>query len=136
LAKSKKVVVGLKSVIENFERVWRDIDAAVEQELDDVADDLLNRAIALSPQLDGDHMESGKVESPSTRVRAITFNMPYSVFLHEGIYNLGPISAAKPSTSDGAVGTGYLLRPFDLHKKEYTARIGRAIGDEIIRSSR
>ncbi len=121
---------------QNLKRVLRDIDDAVEQALDDAADDLLDRATALSPQLTGAHIHTGTVHNTGGHQRVVTFAMPYSVFLHEGTYKLGPISSKKPSTPDGDVGKKFLSRPFDAHKSRYIADIGRAIGDEINRSLR
>jgi hypothetical protein len=106
------------------------------QQLDDNADDLLVRSDALSPQLTGDHIETGTVTKLGKFVRVVSYDMDYSVWIHEARYKLGPISSRKPGTSDGRVGRKFLQRPFDLHKERYQHLIGKAAGKAVRESLR
>lgn len=110
---------------------------AIAQSIEDAADDLLNAGNALSPQLSGAHIASGKVTAFGQFGRVVGYDQPYSVRLHFSTrYKLGPISRLKPGTSDGAPGPGYLSRPFDNRKQRWIRDIGVAINDSIRRAVR
>jgi hypothetical protein len=111
--------------------------------MDDVANDLLDRAIALAPQLSGDLVNDALVRRLDTRnrfARAVEFGPPgsastaYAKVRHEEFYNLGPISSVKPGTADGAVGRKYLERPFNRHARRYIEEVGRAVERSLRRS--
>ena len=133
---AKSSVRGRKELEKRFAVIKRNVEEAVEQQLDDNADDLLNRSNGLSPQLTGAHINSGKVHRPSAFVRIVAYDKPYAVFLHESRYRLGPVSRLKPGTPDGRVGRRYLSRPYEKRKKIYTDLIGKAVVKAVNQSVR
>jgi hypothetical protein len=111
--------------------------------MDDVANDLLDRSLALAPQLSGDLVNDALVRKLDTRTRfarAVEYGPPgsgstaYAKVRHEDFYNLGPISSLKPGTSDGAVGRKYLELPFNRHAQRYIEEVGRAVERSLRRS--
>lgn len=136
MASAKRQVRGLNEFEQFLELVGPAINDALVEMIDDNAHDMLGRAQDLSPQLTGDHINSGTVSAPSKFVRVVTFSQPYSVRLHEGRYRLGPISSSKPSTEDGPVGRKYMQRPFDKHNKRWIREQGEAITGAIRRAVR
>ncbi len=131
---ARPLKLGLKGQPELEKRLGvlvRNIEDAVRQQTEDNANDLLGRAQDLSPQLEGDHIASGAVQAVGKLGFAVTFDEPYSVFLHEGHYNPGPVSSLKPPTEDGAVGREFLLRPFEKQKALYTKLAGKAVDDAV-----
>jgi len=50
-----------------------------------------------------------------------TGDLPYALKMHEGEYNLGPVSAAQPMTREGGVGRKFITRVFNymLSHREY-----------------
>ncbi len=114
----------------------RDVEHAVAQTMEDNADDLLVRALKLSPQLSGEHINTGKVHKRGQFLFIVGFDKPYSVWLHFAKYKLGPISKLKPKTSDGRVGRGYLKKPMTKNRKRYIKAVGLAIDDSIRRGVR
>jgi len=112
------------------------VSEAIEQAMDDAANDLLDRSVALAPQLSGDLVNDALVRKFDTRnrfARAVEFGPPgspstaYAKVRHEDFYNLGPISSIKPGSDDGAVGRKFLERPFNLHARRYIDDVGRAV---------
>lgn len=133
---ARSAVKGVPELESRLRLIVRNVGEAIAQTIDDDAHDLLGRAQDLSPQLSGDHINSGKVFVTGSVTRSVGFNEPYSVFLHEGRYNLGPVSSRKPPTEDGGVGREYLLRPFENQKARYIKNVGRAVNDAVRRSVR
>ncbi len=118
------------------DRLVRDIEDAIAQAMTDNAEDLLVRSDKLSPQLSGDHVNSGKVYKRGQFLRIVGYDKPYSVWLHFARYKLGPISKLKPATSDGKVGRNYLKKPLSKNRKRYIKHVGQAIDDAVQRSAR
>ncbi|EJL1640139.1 hypothetical protein NL868_001317 [Shigella flexneri] len=90
----------------------------------EVGEDLLSVAQHLSPLDEGGHMQTGR-RNPATFDGSnvtvkVGFNKEYSLKLHEDIYNLGKISAQKPSYDGLAVGRKYLSRPLYKNGQKYT----------------
>ncbi len=115
--------------------------------MDKNAEDLLSRAVALSPQLTSELLGSGAIDSDDPRgsaggvfVRTVHFGSgesePYALKMHEGTYNLGPVSRSKPPTGDGPIGRKFLQRPYDRHKQRYIKEIARITELSIQRSIR
>ena len=125
-----------KAIAKRLKIIRRNVGDAVSQELFDAAVDLRNRADAISPQLTGKHISTGTVTQVTKFFYIVSYNRPYSLWLHEGRYRLGPISKNKPSTEDGPVGRGYLRRPFERHQSEYIERVGEAAMKAVRQSLR
>ncbi len=129
---SKNGIQGIPQLEKRLRLIVRAVEDAAVQVIDDSADDLLNRAIALSPQLTGAHIASGAVHAPSRFVRIVGFDKKYSKRLHESTsYKLGPISSVKPGTQDGPVGPGFLRRPFENNKQRYIASVAKQVDASI-----
>jgi hypothetical protein len=110
--------------------------------MDDVANDLLDRSVALAPQLSGDLVNDARVVAQNTRnryARAVEYgpagseSSAYAKVRHEDFYNLGPISSVKPGSEDGAVGRKFLERPFNRHAQRYIEDVGRAV-ERVLRT--
>lgn len=136
MAARKRGLQGVDEMKKRLDIILRNVNEAVIQTIDDSADDLLERSQDLSPQLTGAHIHSGKVVEISQFARAVAYDEAYSLWLHEGDYELGPVSRLKPPTQDGAVGKEFLLRPFENNKQRYIADAGKAVAEAVRRSVR
>jgi hypothetical protein len=123
-------------VARNLRRIRQEVKEAISQAMDDVANDLLDRSIALAPQLSGDLVNDARVvslDTGNTFSRAVEYGPPgspstaYAKVRHEDVYNLGPISSIKPGSEDGPVGRKFLERPFNRHAKRYIEEVGREV---------
>jgi hypothetical protein len=132
----RKPVTGRKQTVKRAKIVIRNVEEAVEQQLDDNAQDLLNRSDAISPQLTGAHIHTGKVTPLGRFFRVVSYDEDYSVKIHEDRYNLGPISSRKPPTEDGPVGRRFLARAFDRNAQRYIDEIGKAAAKAVRQSVR
>lgn len=124
--------------LEDFER---EISRAANEFIEDikigsneVGEDLLNASTHISPLLEGGHIQSGSVD-PATFdgnevVVRVGFNKEYSLHLHEDVYNLGEISAQKPSYDGLSVGRKYLSRPLYKNGQKYTDYIVDRASDD------
>ncbi len=109
-------------------RLIRKVPLGVAIELDNQAQELRGRAVAVAPELTRKLILSSKVtkrDSGSRAIRVVSFGTAYAVVRHEDFYELGPISSAKSPTTDGAPGRKYLERPF----RNMTKQIIKAIGE-------
>lgn len=125
---------GARVIKERLRRIARNVRAEITIELDQVADDLLERANGLAPQLSGDLILSGAIARRGSRdvvSRTVFYDQPYAVVRHEDFYNLGPISSLKRSP-DGPIGRKYLERPFVAQRDNYQERLGRAVSRALV----
>jgi len=117
----------------------RNAKGAMEQSIQDSAEDLLSRARVMAPQLSGDLILSGGIrKAPSIGGavgRIVFFDEPYAVIRHEDTYNLGPISRTK-SSPDGPIGRKYLQQPYDNHKARYIRDARNAVAKSFRRTLR
>ena|SRR3990167_3728064 len=123
-------VLGASLLEKKFLGISERSKTAIDKALDMVAGDLLARAADLSPILTGDLIMSGRVARPrkkGAKVRVVSFARSYALFIHEGKYNLGPLSRRKPATEDGPVGRKFLERPFLRHRERYKTFIADAL---------
>ncbi len=111
-------------------------------ELDNQANLLRGRAVALAPELTRRLILSSKItkrDSSTRAIRVVSFDTPYAVVRHEDFYELGPISSAKSPTQDGSPGRKFLERPFRNMNKPITKAIGdvpEKVAREIARKNR
>ena len=56
----------------------------------------------------------------------------YALRMHEGFYNLGPISAAQPYTPEGGVGRKYTTRAVEFHHERLLRELKKEV-DEIMK---
>lgn len=116
--------------------------ATGDRVLNAAAEDLRKRAKALSPEDTGALMLSGEVTDIShvgLARYAVTFGASgpstrYAVRMHDGFYNLGPITAQKKS-ADGQAGRKFLERPYNMHKNRYMELLAKGIRIGIGRSA-
>lgn len=97
-------------------------------ELDNQAQTLRGRAVAVAPELTRTLILSSKVtkrDSSTRAVRVVSFDTPYAVIRHEDFYNLGPISSVKSPTQDGPPGRKFLERPFRNMAKPIQTAVGK-----------
>ncbi len=113
---------GEKQIRKRLRIAARNAQAAMDQSIQDSAEDLLSRARVMAPQLSGDLILSGDIRKTrgagGATGRIVFFDEPYAVIRHEDVYNLGPISRTK-SSPDGPIGRKYLERPFRNHQARY-----------------
>ncbi len=96
--------------------------------LDNAAQLIRGRAVAIAPELTRKLILSSKVtkrDSQNRAIRVVSFDTDYAVVRHEDFYELGPISSAKSPTQDGPPGRKYLERPFKKSLKEIQRDIGK-----------
>ncbi len=111
-------------------------------ELDNQAQLLRGRAVAVAPELTRRMILSSKVTKRDSRTRAIrvvSFDTPYAVVRHEDFYQLGPISSAKAPTQDGPPGRKYLERPFRNMVKPIQIAVGKVperVAGDAVRNNR
>jgi hypothetical protein len=79
-------------------------------------------------------MESGTVDpainSGGNIVAKVGYNKEYALRMHEGIYNLGAISARKPSVDGMQVGRKFLSQPLTIYSTKYINHIiSKMMGD-------
>lgn len=127
-------VTGVEDAKKNMRRAVEAAREAVEQEFDDYADEILQRSNDLAPQLTGQMIRNSgtdKDDGPNRFVRSVFYLDNYAVFQHEGRFNPGPITIAKPGA-----GRKFLQRPYDASKREFVVRLGRAIERSLRQSLR
>jgi hypothetical protein len=118
-------VEGADVIAKRFRLLARGVTEAIEDEMNDVAEELLSDSRDLSPQLTGALIASSGVDSLDRRrdgefIRSIFYDTPYAVAQHEGSFNPGPITRQKPGA-----GRKYLQRAYDAKKRKIIERIGR-----------
>jgi hypothetical protein len=120
---------------------------ALKQAVDDCADDLIRVSSEITPIdkgiLQRSHSKEIKVRgveveaeiSYAIRERNRNGDFNYALWIHEGTYNLGAASRARPGTQGMSgqtytVGNKYLERPLEGEKQTYL----RYISDEVARA--
>lgn len=113
--------------IRELSRIEDKVIENVEIGVNEVLEDLLSVAQALSPLDEGGHMESGSVEPVTTQggemKGSVGFSKEYSLRLHEDVYELGDTSKQKPDYDGMKVGRKYLSRPLDTYGDKYIDHI-------------
>lgn len=115
-----------------FGRMARKLPIGVAIELDNQAQLLRGRAVAVAPELTRRLILSSKVtkrDSTARAIRVVSFDTEYAVKMHEDTYELGPISSAKSPTTDGSPGRKFLERPFRNMAKGIIKAIGEVPED-------
>lgn len=107
--------------------IRRNVNDAVQGGMDDLSKKILAKSRNFAPQLTGRMIRESDVaslDSPSlgTFRRAVFYSVDYAVFQHEGQFNPGPITAAKPNA-----GRKFLSRAFDQEVNAGIRDIGRRV---------
>ncbi len=110
---------------------------AMAIKLDDQANRLRGRAVAIAPELTRKLILSSRVtktDSKARAIRVVSFDTDYAVVRHEDFYELGPISSAKAPTQDGPPGRKYLERPFRNMTKPMMKDLG-TVAEDVARAA-
>lgn len=95
---------------------------ALERELDRIGTKAVERARLNAPILTGE-LRSMIIHNVEWRGGDVVLEIydlaPYAIYMHEGFYNLGPVSAVQPSQPEGGVGRKYLERVMQFHAKTW-----------------
>lgn len=119
------VLTGDDVVIKKLERIRAGVNAAVKEELSDIANDILSDSRDIAPQLTGLLIASSGVDTGDRRdrfARSIFYDTPYAVIQHEGVFNPGPITVQKPGA-----GRKYLQRAYEARRPQMVNRLGKAV---------
>lgn len=108
-------VQGIRGLNRFFRRWKRQLNRETRDVLENQAQELFGRSVALVPELERHLLLSGKVTERTFFGRTtfiVSYDTPYALIRHEDFYNLGPISSRKAPTQDGEPGRKYLERPY------------------------
>ena len=142
-----RIDLDLREVLRGLERMQARIKPAVKLAVEDCVDDLVRVSSEIAPHDRGilERSSSKEIVAEDTKVTATvnyavreTYsggNYNYAMKMHEGDYNLGPGSQAKPGTEGMSgrhydVGNKYLQRPLEGETEAYA----KHIKDEVTRA--
>lgn len=149
-------VLGGAVVRSRLRKIARNVNDAVQQEMDDIADDLLTASRDKAPQLTGEMIRTSKTDSKNARSqgrfsRRVKYTEEYAPIQHEGIYwsggssrsgaksgelfRPGPVTAAKLGNRRG-VGRHFLSKPFKKMEPKIPRQISKAVARAIRQSVR
>lgn len=107
----------------------------VEKGINEVAEDLGATSQKLAPLDEGGLMENMTVEPAINSGGEITakvgYNKKYALVRHEGFYNLGATSAAKPGVDGMSVGRKFLSQPITVYRDKYNKLILKRMVEAI-----
>jgi len=99
----------------------------IEVGLNEVAEDLGAASQKLAPLDEGGLMENATVEpainAGGTITAKVGYNKEYSLYMHEGFYNLGATSASKSGFDGMSVGRKFLGQPVTAYSQKYMLHI-------------
>lgn len=118
-------VTGVDVIKQNLARIQKAVSEALQEEITDIAEEILSDSRDICPQLTGALIASADIDEEDSLLfgvfkRSIFYDTPYAIKQHEGDFNPGPITRQKPGA-----GRKYLQRAFDAKKRQAVARIGR-----------
>lgn len=96
------------------------------------ADRIAEVAAEMAPRLIGDLEDSIEVMNARGQggrtIFSVSYSAPYGIYMHEGVYNLGPLSAEKDAAGEFRVGRKFLERASDqvLYNEAYLKDAYRA----------
>lgn len=118
-------VHGGPAIRRRMKRIRRNVNDAISDKMDEIADELLQESRDLAPQLTGKMIATAGTDKADARdsfKRTVFYTEPYAIYQHEGHFNPGPITATKTGA-----GRKFLQRPFDAKKRDMILRISREI---------
>jgi len=130
-------------VVANMAVATARVRLAAKNGMQDSVDDLKRIAVDIAPIDSADLRRSGHANVRQTAtdvVGEVSFSavdnssgqhFNYAIWIHEGEYNLGPLSAAAPGTDGYAVGNKYLERPLKGEAEKYMRWIAEEIRDAV-----
>jgi hypothetical protein len=131
------------SVVANMEAATLRVRQAAKDGVQDSVDDLKRIAVDIAPIDSSDLRRSGHAtvtETPNNIVGEVSFSavdttggqhFNYAIWIHEGEYNLGPLSAAAPGTDGYEVGNKYLERPLKGEAEKYVRWIAEEVEEAV-----
>jgi hypothetical protein len=131
------------NVVANLAQTTSEIRAAAKLGIQDSVDDLKRIAVDIAPIDSSDLRRSGHAtvtETPSNIIGEVSFSavdttggqhFNYAIWIHEGEYNLGPLSAAAPGTDGYEVGNKYLERPLKGEAEKYVRWIAEEVEEAV-----
>lgn len=120
---------GTRRLQQNLRRAVEGVRAGIKDELDQIAKELLQESRDVAPQLTGKMIRTSGIGRQNQRnrfLRSVFYRERYALFQHEGFYNAGPITRAKPGA-----GRKFLQRPFEARRRADVDRIGRRVEREL-----
>lgn len=129
-------IIGLAGLRENIEKAVRDGSRNVERAMSEIGDVGVYHSVRGAPQDEGLLDESitkelGRDEDGCSVAIKIPSNSPaapYALPMHEGQYNLGPISQKKQARTGGVVGRKFITRGIDSGKAMFATIIHKWLG--------
>jgi hypothetical protein len=130
-------------VVANMAQATARVKLAARNGVQDSVDDLKRIAVDIAPIDSSDLRRSGHAtvrQSTQEIVGEVSFSavdnssgqrFNYAVWIHEGEYNLGPLSAQAPGTDGYEVGNKYLERPLKGEAEKYMRWIAEEIEDVV-----
>jgi hypothetical protein len=127
--------LNVKDALKGLEASQAALQAASVKAMNKAKDIALEEAVKRAPIDEGNlqHSLQAKTEIEPGKVEAVVFipaNSPaadYALHMHEGVYNLGPVSQQKQASQGEMVGRKYLERAL----AENEERLTRMIGEEL-----
>ncbi|MFZ7945663.1 hypothetical protein [Neobacillus sp. 19] len=131
------------SVVANMNTATSRVRQAAKDGMHDSVDDLKRIAVDIAPIDSSDLRRSGNTtvrETAGDVVGEVSFSAVdnsggtpynYAIWIHEGEYNLGPLSAGSPGTDGYDVGNKYLERPLKGEADKYVRWIADEIKDAV-----
>jgi hypothetical protein len=132
-------------VVANMDIATARVMQAAKDGVQDSVDDLKRIAVDIAPIDSSDLRRSGHAtvrQTPLQTVGEVSFSavdntggqhFNYAIWIHEGDYNLGPLSQQAPGTDGYEVGNKYLERPLKGEAEKYMRWIAEeiegAVGD-------
>lgn len=130
-------IEGLDKAKRNTKALPRLVAAAMLAEMGGIGESFAERAALNAPILKGD-LRGAISAIPATRGDGGTVmggaqvsGIDYAFWTHEGVYNLGPVSAQQPTTPEGGVGRKYLERVAVFNRLAWAQRMMKRIDDDL-----
>lgn len=123
------IIRGIARTQQNLKLVAKAVQNGLKAELADYSEEVLALSRDYAPQLTGAMIaDSGisRVDRQTGASFSVFYRKRYALFQHEGFYNPGPVTAAKPNA-----GRKFLERAYLATRRQRLDRIARRIEREI-----
>ena len=142
------IEIDLRGILSDLLRMQTNLKPALKRAVEDCVDDLVRVSSEIAPHDRGilERSSAKEILAGDTEARATVSyavreahsggNYNYALKMHEGDYNLGPGSQAKPGTEGMSgrhydVGNKYFERPLEGEKEAYTDHIKEELARAI-----
>lgn len=115
---------GIEKVLEAFNQAESLALDALEEAIDESAEDLIGKAMSLAPKLTGDLEGSGTNDGTTRTANEISATvgfrgLDYAARRHEEVYTPGMMTRGKPAVDGMIPGRKYLERPLVKYVNRY-----------------